>query len=71
MGRGETNVIVSNKISQPKLTVRRYKYLQALFFIIAHGADAIAKQLPSVNVFFILFDYITKYQWHSLALVEI
>ena len=61
----------SNRISQPKLTMKRYKYLQALFFIVSHGGEAIAKQLTSANVFHILLDYITRYQWHSLALIEI
>jgi hypothetical protein len=59
----------TSKISQPKLTMKRYKYLQALFFIISHGGEAIAKQLTSANVFHILLDYITRYQWHSLALI--
>lgn len=63
--------MANNKLSQPKLSVRRYKYLQALFYIIAHGAEAIAKQLTTSNVFYTLLDYITRYQWHSLALVEI
>jgi hypothetical protein len=61
----------NNKLSQPKLTMKRYKYLQALFFIISHGGEAIAKQLTNANVFHLLLDYITRYQWHSLALIEI
>jgi len=51
--------------------MRKFKYLQALFFIIAHGADAIAKQLPTANVFSPLLEFVTRYQWHSLALIEI
>lgn len=73
MGKCEAApVAVSNsRINQPKLTVKRYKYLQALFFIISHGAEAIAKQLSTSNVFYTLLDYVTRYQWHSLALIEI
>lgn len=72
LGKVEATPTTGNsKLSQPKLSVRRYKYLQALFFIISHGAEAIAKQLTTSNVFYTLLDYITRYQWHSLALVEI
>lgn len=63
--------ISNSRISQAKLTVRRYKYLQALFFIISQGAEAIGKQLSTSNVFYTLLDYVTRYQWHSLALIEI
>lgn len=70
-GRCEPANVSATSTRQPKLTLRRFRYLQALFFIIAQGADAIAKQLPSCNVFSALLDYVTRYQWHSLALVEI
>jgi hypothetical protein len=56
---------------QPKLTMRKFRYLQALYFIVAHGSDAIAKQLSTANVFSPLLEFVTRYQWHSLALVEI
>jgi|JI9StandDraft_1071089.scaffolds.fasta_scaffold260459_2 hypothetical protein len=56
---------------KPKLTSKRFKYLQALYFIVAHGSDAIAKQLTTNNVFSIIIDFIFRYQWHSLALIEI
>ncbi len=29
------------------------------------------KQLSSANVFYTLLDFVTRYQWHSLALIEI
>lgn len=58
-------------VSKPKLTSKRYKYLQALYFIVAHGSEAIAKQLAVNNIFSIILDYIMRYQWHSLALIEI
>ena len=54
-----------------KLTSKRFKYLQSLYFIIAHGSEAISKQLATSNIFSVLVDYITRYQWHSLALIEI
>lgn len=57
--------------SRPKLTAKRYKYLQALYFIIAFGSEAIAKNLTTSNPFTILLDFISRFQWHSLALVEI
>jgi hypothetical protein len=68
LGKGE---VQSVKNGQQKLSMRRFKYLQALFFIVSLGAEAIAKQLNGANVFYTLLDYITRYQWHSLALVEI
>lgn len=56
---------------KPKLTSKRFKYLQAMYFIIAHGSEAIAKQLTANNVFTLIIDFIFRYQWHSLALIEI
>ena len=49
--------------------MKRYKYIQALFYIVSVGSEAISKQLSTNNVFSSLLDYITRYQWHSLALV--
>lgn len=55
--------------NKAKLTSKRYKFLQALFFIISQGSEAIVKQISNHNVFIILLDYISRYQWHSLALI--
>lgn len=63
---GTTQSIANLK---PKLTSKRFKYLQALYYIIAHGSEAISKQLTANNVFSIIIDYIFRYQWHSLALI--
>lgn len=56
---------------KPKLTSKRFKYLQALYYIVAHGSEAIAKQITANNIFTTIVDYIFRYQWHSLALIEI
>ena len=66
LGRGGVD---SQASSKPKLTSKRFKYLQSLYFIVAHGSEAISKQLVTSNVFSVLVDYIMRYQWHSLALI--
>jgi hypothetical protein len=38
VGKGEAAAVPGSRLNQPKLTVRRYKYLQALFFIISLGS---------------------------------
>jgi len=65
LGRGAD----SQASCKPKLTSKRFKYLQSLYFIVAHGSEAISKQLVTSNVFSVLVDYIMRYQWHSLALI--
>lgn len=66
-GRGE----VGAGTAQPRLTTRRYKYLQAMHFLLLQGGEALTKQLVNSNIYPLLLDYIAKYQWHSLGLVEI
>lgn len=68
LGKGEAQPL---KSGQQKLSMKRFKYLQALFYIVSLGGEAIGKQLNGANVFYTILDYITRYQWHSLALVEI
>ena len=71
LGRNEAFINSANKITKAKLTSKRYKCLQSVYYIVAHGSEAISKQLITSNIFSILIDYITRYQWHSLALIEI
>lgn len=42
-----------------------------MHYILAHGGEAISKQLSTSNIYPVMLHYITKYQWHSLALIEI
>jgi hypothetical protein len=55
----------------PKLNIKKYKYLQALFYIFSHSCEAIGKSLLTTNIFPQLLDCISRYQWNSMALVEI
>lgn len=51
--------------------MKNLKLLQSLHSMLASIPEVIIKPLATNNVFGYLLDFVAKYEWNSIALVEI
>lgn len=59
------------KESIPKFTMKNLKLLQALGSMFTNVPEIMLKQLKTNNIFNYLLEFIARYEWNSIVLVEI